>query len=495
MIYYLPMDTVRVAAVGVGMLVGLSVLFAAAPASAATFNSSNLIEDIEFTNVDSMTVDEVQRFLADRGSFLANFSENGRTAARIIVDAAHGVGDGSGTINGIAITSSTGTVSPAVILVTLQKEQSLLTMTNQNDSALRTAMGYGCPDSGGCNPNYAGFTKQVENGAWQLRYNYERAQGRGFSDYQVGQSACFSNPSGGTDCVTYGNRATASLYRYTPHVYNGNYNFWNMFYNTYSFELPAYRGLVVSQTSYPTIIAGAGTQFIVQVKNTGRLSWSKGVVRLGTDKPYDRISPFLRESGTDAASGWLSPDRIAMQEASVAPGETATFSFWERADSGMPSGTYRENFRIVADGVRWFDTDVWWNVTVVSIPDSYKAQYVTQNAYPTLAPGQSYQFEVQFKNTGLNTWQRNKLNLATDRVRDREPGFDRIGGTPTGWISENRVQLVEESVAPGQTGTFRFWYTVPMGKSAGTYREYFRTVADGIRWLEDYGVYWDVTVQ
>lgn len=212
------------------LLFSLAFMFLGTPVQAASsFLPSNLISDFEFTNVDSMSVDEVQYFLVQQGSFLAGYSENGRLAAQIIVDAAHGFGDGSGTINGISLSPATGTVSPTVILTTLQKEQGLITMTAQNDAALRTAMGYGCPDSGGCNPNYAGLTKQVENGAWQLRYNYERAQGHGFVDYQVGQPACFSNPSGGTDCVVYENRATASLYRYTPHVYNGNFNFWNLY--------------------------------------------------------------------------------------------------------------------------------------------------------------------------------------------------------------------------------------------------------------------------
>jgi predicted phosphodiesterase len=32
------------------------------------------------------------------------------------------------------------------------------------------------------------------------------------------------------------------------------------------------------------------------------------------------------------------------------------------------------------------------------------------------------------------------------------------------------------------------------GRSPGTYREYFQLVADGVTWMEDYGIYWEVTV-
>lgn len=195
---------------------------------ASGFDSSQLISDGNFTGVDDFSQSDIQNFLNEQGGFLATYSENGRTAAKIIYDAAHGVGDASGDFGEISINTTTGTVSPAVLLVTLQKEQSLITRTTASQAVLDTAMGYGCPDSGGCNPAYQGFTKQVENAAWQLRYNYERAQGHGFGDYQVGQSFCFDDYNG-THCGNYGNRATASLYRYTPHVYNGNYNFWNLF--------------------------------------------------------------------------------------------------------------------------------------------------------------------------------------------------------------------------------------------------------------------------
>lgn len=193
---------------------------------AAIFNPNELISDADFINYNSMTVEEIQTFLSSKGSFLANFSENNRSAGQIIWDASHGYGDASGSINGIVINSSTGTVSPKVILTTLQKEQSLISRTSDPEvSITNKAMGYACPDSKPCNPTYSGFTKQVENGAWQLRYNYERASGKNFSDYQVGQSAIFLNENNSYN-VAFNNRATAALYRYTPHIYNGNYNFW-----------------------------------------------------------------------------------------------------------------------------------------------------------------------------------------------------------------------------------------------------------------------------
>ncbi|KKP88441.1 MAG: Curculin domain protein (Mannose-binding) lectin, partial [Berkelbacteria bacterium GW2011_GWA2_35_9] len=357
---------------------------------ASSFNQNNLISDGAFIDKDSMSVTEIQNFLSDKGSYLKDYSSGGRSAAQIIWDASHGYGDASGSINGISVTTSTGTVSPKVILVTLQKEQSLISRTTQNDSALNAAMGYACPDSGGCSSTYAGFTKQVENGAWQLRYNYERAQGTGFSDYQVGQSTTFSDWNG-NNSVTFDNRATASLYRYTPHVYNGNYNFWNIFTNTYSFESPAYGFRWAGQSGYPTVAPGSTTTLTITYTNIGSNSWNSST-NLGIYRSEDRTWE----------SGWYTWARPAtVSPSSVAPGETGTFSFNIAVPANQPAGTYRFYVKPIQENVRWIDEAVaWWDITV---PHGYTASWSSQTAYPTIAPGASTSLTIAYNNTGSST--------------------------------------------------------------------------------------------
>lgn len=204
---------------------------------------NSLVSDGDFVDINSMSVAAIQAFLTSQAGYLANAPSSqlgdraaGRSAAQIIYDAAHGAGEASGTLNGIVIDGATGSISPRALLVTLQKEQSLVTRADYSQNALDKAMGYGCPDSGGCNAKYAGFTNQVEWAAWQLRYNYEAAgQGAdwwtahygGQPAYYVGYSR--SHSWGDTFyVVTYKTRATAALYRYTPHVGFGNYNFWRL---------------------------------------------------------------------------------------------------------------------------------------------------------------------------------------------------------------------------------------------------------------------------
>jgi len=456
----------------------------------AAFDPNNLINDPTFIDINAMSAGDIQSFLNSQGGFLKDFSEGSRSAAQIIYDASHGYGDATGTINGIVINSSTGTVNPRVILVALQKEQGLLNMPTRNDASLNAAMGYACPDGGGCNSNYAGFTKQVEWGAWQHRYNYERAQGRGFSDYQVGQTMTFADFNG-SHTVTFANRATASLYRYTPHVYNGNYNFVTLMESYF----PSYHYSHAGQNPYPTIPPGDAYNFVLLAKNTGSATWQRGVVNLATDRSRDRVPFWTRESANGSPSGWVSPNRIQFQESSVPPGGTATYSFFMRND-GVTPGTYREYFRLVADGVGWMeDYGVYWDVRAGTQADRYHHSFVSQNGYPTVAHAQAYNFVVRVQNTGSATWTRDQVNLATDRARDRIPGFAResADGSPSGWISQNRIRFQEASVPPGGTATYSF-YMRNDSTASGTYREYFRVVADGVTWMEDYGIYYNVTV-
>lgn len=482
------------------LIFGFLFSFRLPKAEARDFNPGNLIDDSSFQNNSSMTAADIQNFLASKGSYLAGYSENGRSAAQIIYDAAHGGGNASGTVTGTPY-NIISKISPRVILVTLQKEQSLITSSSPGDSAIKHAMGYGCPDGGGCDPKYEGFTNQVEYASWQLQWNYERAT-KGYSDYQVGQTMGFSNTLSPynpppTQDVTFANAATVSFYRYTPHVYNGNYNFWKLYYTWFQ----PYASTYYNQNVFPTIGPGQSYNFVVQFRNNGETTWTQDVVRLGTARDRDHAPGFIREDiVNNNYSGWIVPNRVRMQEPQVAPGGVATFSFWMSVPNDKPAGTYREYFQLVADGATWMeDYGIYWDIKVPTRIESYHTDYINQNAFPpTLRPGQSYNFTVQFKNNGYTTWQKGVVNLGTDRDRDRIPGFireDLVGNNSSGWISPNRVTMAQNSVAPGETGTFSFWYTVPADKGPGAYREYFRLVADGITWMEDYGVYWDIRIQ
>ena len=140
------------------------------------------------------------------------------------------------------------------------------------------------------------------------------------------------------------------------------------------------------------------------------------------------------------------------------------------------------------------DYGIYWEVRVPNPAPAYSHSYVTQtNSFPTLARGQSVNLALTVRNTGRSTWRKGIVNLGTARAQDRISRFTREGDGPSGWLAPSRVYMQQSTVAPGQNATFSFWIRND-NVSAGTYREYFRLVADGITWMEDYGIYWEVRV-
>ncbi len=181
------------------------------------FNPHYITDEDDILNFGTMTAAEIQSFLTAKGSYLANYTcvdNNGVTLKA------------ADAIFQVALTNR---VNPRFILVLLQKEQGLVEDPSPQPSALDWATGYGCPDGGGCNERWRGFYKQINSASLQFRDYLENPQ---LYKYQVGQSYVFSNPYGviTQDAVTVTpiNKATAALYNYTPHVYNGNYNFWKL---------------------------------------------------------------------------------------------------------------------------------------------------------------------------------------------------------------------------------------------------------------------------
>src|SRR3954451_9274311 len=60
-------------------------------------------------------------------------------------------------------------VSQAVLIVLLQKEQSLITDSWPSASQYTSATGFACPDTAPCDAEYSGFYNQVYKAAWQYK--------------------------------------------------------------------------------------------------------------------------------------------------------------------------------------------------------------------------------------------------------------------------------------------------------------------------------------
>ncbi len=226
------------------------------------FTPNRLIEDSVFSDKTTFGGSEgIQKFLESKNSILANtspdflakLSEPNNTALKTTLeDTRPNLGRLRTAAELIWDASQTSGINPQVLIVTLQKEQSLITGRQtsspaQVQTALDYAMGFGCPDSGGCGALYKGFYYQIfgnvdaENNRYlgaakSLMKSFTTPGGRGpfynGAVSKVGDTIVLGNTLGGyspveaQQSVTLENAATAALYRFTPHVFNGNYNFW-----------------------------------------------------------------------------------------------------------------------------------------------------------------------------------------------------------------------------------------------------------------------------
>ncbi len=205
----------------------------------ASFNPHNIISDEEILDYNSMTLSEIDSFLKSKGGYISNhyfYSPEGKkmTAAEIIYDRA-----------------KTNKINPRFLIVLLQKEQSLIEDKNPKQSQLNWACGYGCPDGGGCNPRWKGFWKQINSASLQFKWYMDGCQDKDDLFYNPYVNKCkyrpyetyvFSNPYGTisneTITVRPENKATCGLYIYTPHVYNGNYNFYKIWQRYFTRTYP-----------------------------------------------------------------------------------------------------------------------------------------------------------------------------------------------------------------------------------------------------------------
>jgi hypothetical protein len=134
-----------------------------------------------------------------------------------------------------------------------------------------------------------------------------------------------------------------------------------LFYRMHT-QLPYYSWQMTSQYAYTdqtkttlknmnNLLPGEKAFIGFTARNTGNISWTNtgaNPVMVGTANPLDRISSFA------PGSGWLSGSRpVLMQNANIAPGQTATFEFTMTAPS--TTGTYNERFSLIANDLTWFN--------------------------------------------------------------------------------------------------------------------------------------------
>ena len=251
---------------------------------------------------------------------------------------------------------------------------------------------------------------------------------------------------------------------------------------------PSFHAAFQSQSPWPTLVPGTSVPLTVRFLNTGTATWQLGVA--GKQANLGLNGDTLAFAALGMNDGWLSANRLATTaEATVAPGQTGTFTFKVRAPTRP--GTYTLPLRPVIDGVTWMeDSGVF--LVIVSSDGSYHSRWTAQSAYPTLRAGQtSAPLSITYTNAGTATWVKGvlgreaRLGINLDDVTWSSLGVN--------WPLQNRVAIqTEPTVAPGQSATFTFQVMAP--STPGVYSIHLRPVIEGTVWMEDDGVFLIVTV-
>ncbi|OJX63182.1 MAG: hypothetical protein BGO95_09215 [Micrococcales bacterium 73-13] len=226
-----------------------------------------IVSDANFFDADSMTAEEIQAFLDAQVPYCETWharsereSDSGwpyRCLKDLVwtVPALDEVGDDGSRycepIEGrdratsaevISIVATACGISPRVLLVTLEKEQGLVTDRWPWEVQYAAATGYACYDSAPCVDAYAGFVGQVYHAARTYQLYVQRPELFNYQPYAANE--ILYAPGCGAGTVLIRNAATAALYDYTPYQPSadvlagahgdcqayGNYNFWRLWF-------------------------------------------------------------------------------------------------------------------------------------------------------------------------------------------------------------------------------------------------------------------------
>lgn len=301
--------------------------------SGSAFKPGYIISDALFFDSNAMTQAQIQSFLLAKSGGCDNAyclgvyktSTVSKPADNMCAAYTGATNEAASTI--IYKVQRACGISAKVILVTLQKEQTLVTQSAPTSLELRKAMGYGCPDTSACDSTYYGFFNQVYQAARQLkRYTMPAPDNISFHYYPPGATSNIKyhpNAACGTKAVFIQNHATAALYYYTPYTPNaaalanlggvgdscssyGNRNFW-VFYNNWFGATNLDQGQTIIDARYASeggasgYLGAAGTSACTATSSSCSQEFDGGVIYweryAGAWPVRTDYLPAYRESG------------------------------------------------------------------------------------------------------------------------------------------------------------------------------------------------------
>ncbi len=259
-------------------------------ADTSQFRAGNIISDDMFFHGNAMSAGDVQAFLDAKGArctdgahpCLRNYRQDTWTRPADAYCGAYTGAPGETAAWIIARVGQACGISQRVLLVLLEKEQSLVTSAG-TETRYKKATGYACPDTAACDSRYEGFYNQVYMAAWRFKVY---AKNPGNYNYRAGRTnTILYNPDRacGSSQVFIENQATANLYIYTPYQPNaaalaagrgtgvgtgdacsayGNRNFWVLFSNWFGSTQSPGGNAVVTRANQAGAALGSPVNFV-----------------------------------------------------------------------------------------------------------------------------------------------------------------------------------------------------------------------------------------
>ncbi len=518
--------------------------------SGAEFKPGRIIDDSIFTNNTSMTVNQIQLFLeskvaggscdvagtrpstrwysaanryythAEWGALsgnpapyvcLTNYREN-PTTKQTNLGNPNVVITGAQTAAEIIYNAGQQyNINPQVLLVLLQKEQSLITDDWPWSSQYSSATGAYCPDTAPCDAAQAGFGTQVREAARLFRYYMNTP-----FLYFVGNNYVLYNPNrdcGGTN-VYIENNATQALYHYTPYQPNaaaltnlygsgdgcsayGNRNFWRMFNDWFgsTHGLTRDARLETSTNSSSWLQFNETRTVTVGMRNTGNETWcADGSCPLGglpTRLVSQNFSSFELYDPSDTS--WINSAQIKMQTPTVPTGSIGYFTFRLKAPYINGFAASQRFYIAIASTTFAPAGNIYIGAHVYSSPMFVTEKTVVSN---TILPNQTVQATVRIRNDSVDTWYSDAGRTPPQKpFRLMAPSYipsKYYNASDSAWLSSSQIAMQTPVVAPGQVAVFQFLLKGPFQQLAN-YDLHLLPVIDGLTFLPDVGIHINIS--
>ena len=551
----------------VAVAFGIAFLAKDKPATAATasnWEAGRIIDDGVFYNGEDMSVEQIQAFLNSKvtscdtnGTQMYNsYQTNAQYAASkgwpgpsyVCLKDYYQVPRSdqninnlstnvipSGAISAAAIiknAASTYNVNPKALLVLLEKESlNLMKDSWPLPSQYRNPMGYGCPDTAPCDPQYEGFYNQMTNAARQFKIYRDNANSYRHKANQNNDILYQANsPSCGSSTVYVESQATAGLYNYTPYQPNraalnnlygtgdgcsayGNRNFWRIYSDWFGTTYAdLFQAKLEGQSVYPNLAEGEGKTISFKFRNNGQWSWHDDTVTwpgipalyLTTNGAPSMFSYGWPEGAVAAKTFtkvYLGDGvTLASNQHVVESGQIVQFDIPVTAPWGIKSGLYYQDFKLTLNGT---SIDLGKNSPSrmgINVPTNFSAAVLSRTDKVELAPGQGKEATVRIQNNGAWSWHDDTVNWPgmpstyLAHVRPESPNNPVLSQFGYGWTNQNiaskTFNRVFESdgttlasnqhvVDKNQIVEFKFNITAPWSAAIGASQLSFSPVLNG----------------